>query len=156
MKRIFVVATLFALFAVPAFGQRKPTKGMGNNAAVKSALVALEKQAWEAWKKKDANFFRTYLADDAIGNGREGVENRTHIIDFIANNKCEIRSYMLDDSSFNVTMIDADAAILTYKATQDYTCDGKPGPTPIWSSAVYVKRGGKWLNVFYQESQAEQ
>ena len=156
MKKILALAILSLVFAAPAFGQAKSTKAAGGDAAVKSTLVALEKQAWEAWKKKDANFFRTYLTDDAIGNGSQGFENRAHILDFVGNNKCEIRGYALDDNSFNVTMLDADAAILTYRATQDYTCDGKNGPTPVWSTSMYVKRGGKWKNIFYQESQAEQ
>jgi opacity protein-like surface antigen len=154
MKRILAAAALAVLFAAPALGQ-KSDKGAGGGDAVKSTLVALEKQAWAAWSKKDANFFRTFLAEDAVNNGRGGVENKEQIIRDVADSKCEVKGYALDDGSFKVTMLDADAAILTYRATQDFVCDGKPGPTPVWVSAVYVRRGGKWKNMLYHETQAE-
>jgi hypothetical protein len=156
MKKVLALVSLvlLALLVVaPASGQRRSGRG---GVSVKSTLVALEKQAWDAWKRKDANFYRTFLTDDAINITREGIDSKAKVVEFTTNNKCEIRSYALDDGSFNVTMIDADAAIMTYKATQDYTCEGKPGPSPVIVSTVYVRRGGKWKNMLYHETQAEQ
>ena len=154
MRTVLAVAFLLVVFAAPALGQSKPAKAGGGD-AVKSALVALEKGAWEAWSKKDTNYFRTFLADDAISTDRNGVAGKAETLRFVGENKCEIRGYALDDASFRVTMIDPNAAILSYKATQDYTCEGRNGPTPVYVSAVYARRGGKWVNVSYQETQAE-
>jgi len=37
-----------------------------DNTAVKETLVNLEKQSWEAWKKRDGKFFQQFLADDHV------------------------------------------------------------------------------------------
>jgi hypothetical protein len=157
MKRT-TLAALFLALALPtasALAQKSGAK-MGGDDALKADLVAMERKAWEAWKNKNADFFRTYLSDDAINNGREGVETKDQIVRGVATDDCEVRSYSFDEGSFALRRIDADAAILTYKANQDYTCNGRVGPTPVWVSTVYVKRRGKWLNMLYQETQAGQ
>ncbi len=43
-------------------------------------------------------------------------------------------------------------AILTYKAMQDGTCDGKTLHASVWATSIYVKRGGKWVSNFHQET----
>ena len=53
-----------------------------------------------------------------------------------------------------VTWLGADAAIITYKWVGRGTYQGKPIPSPVWSSTVWSKRGDKWLAVFHQESPA--
>ena len=51
-------------------------------------------------------------------------------------------------------MIGSDVAVLTFKAEQDYTCDGKKGDTPTRSATVYIREGNNWKNVFYAETKA--
>ncbi len=156
MRRTTFAALLLApaLQAPAAFAQKD--NKMGGDAALKADLVAMEKKAWEAWETKNPDYFRTFLADDAISNGGGVVETRDQILKFIGTNNCDIRGYSFDEGSFAVRRIDADAAILTYQATQDYACDGKPGPTPVWATTVYVRRKGRWQNMLYHETQAEQ
>jgi hypothetical protein len=52
-------------------------------------------------------------------------------------------------------MLAKDTALMTYKATQDAVCNGKKSPPVQWASSLYVKRGGKWVNAFYQTSTAQ-
>jgi hypothetical protein len=52
-------------------------------------------------------------------------------------------------------MLNQDVAILTFSATQDATCGGAAEPSPVWASTVFVKRGGKWLAAFHQETPAQ-
>lgn len=155
MKR-FVIALLLvaavAAAASPASGQRR--RGARSVSSLKDTLVKLEKGAWDAWRNKSPIYFRRFLADDAFANGREGIEDKAQIMRSVAQNPCRIRGYSFDEDSFKVTEVGEDAAFLTYKATQDYVCDGRPGPSPIWVTTLYVWRTGRWQNMFYQETEA--
>jgi hypothetical protein len=48
-------------------------------------------------------------------------------------------------------MINKDAALITFTGMQDAVCGGKTQPATVRASSLYVKRNGKWLNVFYTE-----
>ena len=64
---------------------------------------------------------------------------------------CVVKSYAVDN--FKVMRFDANTAVLTYRAEQDTTCNGNPVPSPVWVNSLYVKRGNRWLNAVYQQSQ---
>src|SRR5258708_38032991 len=49
-------------------------------------------------------------------------------------------------------MLSPDVAVLTFKAEQDDTRDGKKGPSPVWASSVYVRDGDKWKSFLYVEN----
>ncbi len=110
----------------------------------------MEKQAWEAWKTKNGAFFQTLLSEDSIQVGSEGVANKATIVKVIASPMCEVRSYSMDN--FQMIMMDKKTAILTYKAMQDATCGGKTIPSSVWATSMYVKRDGKWVSNFHQET----
>lgn len=147
-----VVALLLAATVASAQRRSKPGGASAGKASIEAALAAKEKELWEAWKNKKTAPFEKYLSADAVMVSDTGVETKTELLKDIAAMPCEIKGYELSD--FKVTMIDANSAILTFKATQDYTCHGVAGPSPIYGSSVYVKRGGQWLNIFHQETPA--
>ena len=156
MKKYLPLAIIaLLLFASIASAQRRRAlKGASaGKTSIEATLAAVEKDLWEAWKNKKPAAFEKYISADAILVSDEGTAGKDQVVKEIPGNPCEIRDYSLSD--FKVTMIDSTSAILTFKATQDYTCDGKAGPTPIYASSVYVKRGGQWLNIFHQETPAK-
>jgi hypothetical protein len=55
---------------------------------------------------------------------------------------------------FRFTRIAEDTALLAYRAEQKTSCGGISVPSPAWASSLYVKRGGRWLDVLYQQSAA--
>jgi hypothetical protein len=65
---------------------------------------------------------------------------------------CVVKSYEVD--KFKLTVFDARTALLTYWAKQDTACNGNPVPSPAWASSLYLKRGNRWVNALYQQSQA--
>jgi hypothetical protein len=75
---------------------------------------------------------------------------KSEIINLVSSIDCKITSFSMD--SFKVTMLDKDAAVLTYHVTQDVTCGEQKEPPAVLASTVYVKRGGKWLASFQQET----
>jgi hypothetical protein len=67
---------------------------------------------------------------------------------------CIVKSYALDN--IKVTMVNKDTALLTYRYSHDTICKGKQEPSPVWASTLFVKRGKSWLQMFHQETNAEQ
>ncbi len=121
---------------------------------VSDELVAIEKRSWVAWQARDGAWFDGFLSDDHVEMGAGGPAGKQPIVAFVGSDKCEVRSYAVD--RFTVTRYTDDVALLTYLATQDTTCYGKPVPRPSWTSSLYVRRNGKWQNALYQHSPAVQ
>lgn len=137
-------------------GHRTPdksvaAKGALDNSALKETLIDLEKQSWEAWKKRDGKFFQEFLSDDHVEVGFNGTATKPQIVAFVASPICTVKSYSVD--KFQLTIFDAKTALLTYHATQDTTCNGAAVPSPVWVSSLFIKRGKRWLNSFYQQTQ---
>jgi hypothetical protein len=129
----------------------KPKPAM-SKAQIQKTLVATEKKLWEAWKNKDPKPFKAWVASDAIGISEEGIQGRAALLKDIAAGGCEVKSFSLNE--FKLTMIDSDAAVLTYKASSDATCGGE-ATKPAWGSTTFVRRGGKWLVITHQETIAK-
>jgi len=166
MRKLPAFALLIAALASPAFGQHEraapDAARLGNtsdkapkpadDSALKETLINLEKQSWEAWKKRDGKFFQTFLADDHVEVGSGGTTNKASVVAFVASPVCVVKSYAVD--GFELKVFDANTALLTYHAAQDTACGGAPVPSPVWVSSLYVKRGGRWLNALYQQTRA--
>jgi hypothetical protein len=152
MKRIILVMFIsFGLWPVWQTIRSAPTVVEREFKGVKETLVNLEKQSWEAWKKRDGKFFEEFLSDEHVEVGFGGTATKAQVVGFVASPACEVRSYSVD--RFELTMFDANTALLTYHAAQDTICNGKAVPSPAWVSSLYVKRGDRWLNAFYQQTQ---
>src|SRR6266481_1250619 len=120
------------------------------------ALMALDKQANEAYVKGDSKFFEGMLSDKFViltGGGQRMDKAAT--VKMIAGVKCDIKSMDLTEPA--LSMIDRDTYALSYKATWDGTCNGPDGkpmkvPSPIRSASIWVRSGDKWQAVFHGEN----
>ena len=121
-----------------------------------SALMALEKQANEAYVRGDSKSFEGMLSDKFVilaGGGQRMDKAAT--VKMIASVKCDIKSMDLTEPS--MSMIDADTYALSYKATWDGTCNGPDGksmklPSPMRAASIYTRNGDKWQAVFHGEN----
>jgi hypothetical protein len=119
------------------------------------ALMALDRQANEAYVKGDSSFFERMLSDKFVILGGGQRMDKTATVKMIAGVKCDIKSMDLTEPA--MSMIDADTYALSYKATWDGTCDGPDGkrakvPSPIRSASIWVRSGDKWQAVFHGEN----
>ena len=152
-KHLSIIVLLLLLFVSVCSAQnRKGSKAAGGSSALQSLLMVKEKELWEGWKNKNAAPFEKLISADGVLVGEQGVETKAQVVKDVASNPCENKSYSFAD--IKLTMITKDAALVTYKAAQDYTCMGHAGPTPVYASSVYVKRKGQWLNILHQETAA--
>ena len=156
MKKCLPLAALCVLaFATFCFAQDatpspspKPKPRL-SKAQLQKKLVASETALWNAWKNKDAKPFQNSLAADGVMVGGQGVGTKADVVKMMPSMPCEVKSFTLSD--WKLTMIDANAALLTYKGAADGTCAGKPIPD-VWTSSVWVNRNGKWLAFSHQET----
>lgn len=119
--------------------------------ATADALMAMDKQAQEAYLKNDGAFFETFLGDKFMMFGDNGKpENKASIVKTVSSNKCESKSSTFEEQK--VTMLDADTALLTYKATVDGSCNGQKIPSPTRAASVYIRSGDKWTPVWHGET----
>jgi hypothetical protein len=160
MRRKFPLAIGFVLLVASiAFSQEATAapspapKPAMSKAQSQKIIIATEKKLWEAWKKNDSKPFNDYLAADSLMVGDTGVANKATSIKEMSSMKCDVKSYELTD--MKVTFFDNAAAFLTYKSVQDATCGGQAVPPSVWSSSVYVRRGGKWYAASHQETTAK-
>lgn len=143
----FVFTTL-ALGQDPA-ASPSPKPAM-SKAQSQRLIIATEKKLWEAWKNNDLKPFKANLSADSVMISEMGVADKATALKQFEDLQCDVKSYELSD--FKVTFLDSDAAVLTYKSSQDATCGGETVPATVWASSAYVKRGGKWLAASHQET----
>jgi Domain of unknown function (DUF4440) len=123
-----------------------------SKAQIRGRIIATEKKLWEAWKNKDVKPFKANLAADSVMIGDTGVAGKDDAIKDLTSSPCDVKSYEL--SEFKVTFLNASTALLTYKGVAEGTCAGTAIPA-VWSSSVYVNRGGRWLAAAHQETPAK-
>jgi hypothetical protein len=111
-------------------------------------IGALEWQFYEDWKGKSLAAFEKNLAPDSIAWGEYGAFDKKQQIEMQkgAEAHCEVRGFSL--TNLATRRIAKDTVVLTYRVDQDALCGGHAVPTPLTNASVYVRRQGRWLNVF--------
>jgi hypothetical protein len=145
MKRLLIITTL-----VVASSSFALVWSANNRAADDAAILNNEKLVIESLKKRDANGFKSLVADDAILVGPEGVTTSA-----VASKYIFVPDYTLVNSTIEepkVKMIDANNAILTYKSKSTEIFKGKSTTETTYATTLWVKRGVKWIAMFHQES----
>ena len=164
VKTILLAATAITFSACGAPADNKPANNSNANTAkptaaaaapTADALLALDKQATEAFFKGDTKFFEGILSDKFVMYDRGERTDKLATLKMIGGMKCDIKDgWKLEDPQ--MAKIDADTYVLSYKGTFDGTCtmDGKTmkQPSPIRAATVWVRNGDKWQAVFHGEN----
>ncbi len=128
----------------------KPTAA----APTADSLLALDKQANEAYIKGDSKFFEGFLSDKMVMTERGQRRDKASVVKAIAGNKCEVKDWKMEEPQMST--IDADTYVLSYKGTYDGTCtmDGKSEkmPSPVRAATVYTRSGDKWQAAYHGEN----
>src|SRR5882762_8665510 len=152
-------STFFAACGAPAANTGANSANTNTTkpvAPTADALMALDKQANEAYVKGNSKFFEGMLSDKFVILTDDGQRmDKAATVNMIAGVKCDIKSMDLTEPA--MSMIDADTYALSYKATWDGTCNGPDGkrakvPSPIRSASIWIRSGDKWQAVFHGEN----
>ena len=110
-------------------------------------ITDLEDSVWKAYKNKQLRSFEGLLYKTYYGVYADGI--KTLDMEVADMDKTDIDSYSLAD--INVEFPNPSIAVITYKATQQATSDGKDVSGTYYNESVWVKKGAKWLNTFHTE-----
>jgi hypothetical protein len=167
MKRMLICAVLLACVAACSSTTPAPNTGAAPNAnaaatpanaaspataatSANDAIIAQEKQVWDAIKNKDFDGFASMLADDQIYISDDGSHDKADTIK-------GVKELALTDvalSDWKVMSLDKEAALVTYTLNMKGTANGKPLPSvPYRASTAWMKRNGKWMALYHQDTE---
>ncbi len=157
IRTLLVVAVLCSAFT---FAQNAPAvkaKAVAAKPAIPATstlkiLSEKETKLWDAWATAKSDYVKTTVSEDGINVSFTGAADKKQSIADIESGACKVKSYKFKD--FKLSLFSPDMALLTYRVDQDAACGGQQLPPAVYASALYVKRGGKWLNAFHQETPA--
>lgn len=151
MKKQFILFCVTSIAVAPiCLAQASPEKP-AKSASNEAAITDLERSAWEAYKNKQADAFKKLMSKDYYGEYAEGIKNLDKEVADMA--KADLRDYSLAD--MKVIFPSADVAVITYKSTIQQNSEGKDMSGTYNSGSIWVKKGGKWLEVFHTEVKAQ-
>ena len=145
MKKSLNILFITLVFNTTIFGQ----KITSTDAKLEAKIIDLEKSGWNAWKNKNAEWFKTNTTSEFLSINSEGVSDKAQVVKSTPID-CNVNSFSLDN--FKFVILNENVVLLTYIATQDGECGGKKLTTKVRASVNYVKRNGKWLEALYMET----
>ena len=147
MSRLYAIVALFVVLmnVGSAVAQESAV-----DAKLLEELTALERQSWEATLTDNKDFFRDFLAPEAKGMLADGsIIDRDGIIKNL--DDLHVKKYTMGKGS--LLRVSQDAVMLLYPASYEAVHKGVEEKfSAVNSSALYVQRGGKWKQLFYQET----
>lgn len=162
MKKVLVLVSLLLLAAACATqpsGNSNTTANANKAGETKSTaapseadLIAKEKSAWDAFKRKDVDGFKKLLAPEYLEVIDTGLKDTAAAVDSMK----DIDITDVTFSDWKMTPIDKDAALLTYKVNVKGKFKGADVPPgPYYEASAYVNRNGEWLAIYYQETESK-
>jgi hypothetical protein len=109
---------------------------------VEATLRSLKDQALAATRDRDQEFYRGYLADDAVAVLPAGVFDKTAVVAALGSPGVPFQSSKVEDT--RVVTLGPDAGVVTYRAT---LASGQ-----VFVTTVYARRNGTWQGVLYQQT----
>lgn len=109
-----------------------------------TVLPDIEKRAWGAADTRDVEFYREYLAPEALVVSPWGILDRDGIIRDLTENPNELPAYTITDPK--VVPLGEESAVLAYTVSF--------GGQILYVSTVYVLIDGRWRAAFHQRTPA--
>ena len=119
-------------------------------AAPDAAVLAKEQDRHDAIRNRDRTALEALLAPEFVWVDEAGFTTRAQVLD----RQGRYDLLMVQMQGAGVTWLSDDVALVLYRLTRDAWLDGRPQPASVVCSAVWVRRGPRLLNVFYQETSA--
>ncbi len=117
----------------------------------KDAMMAKEKEAWQAFKDKKADDFKKVVDKDFRGVYAEGVVDLTQ--ELADMQKWDMKSFALSD--YTAFSDEPDVMVTTYKCTVQGTVSGKDASGTYNCGTVWKSEKGTWLAIFHTNVKAE-
>lgn len=116
----------------------------------KDAIMAKEKEAWQAFKDKNADGFKKVVDRDFRGVYADGVVDLKQELDEMQN--ADMKSFAISD--FTSFSDEADVIVTTYKCAVQGTTAGKDTSGTYNCGTVWKSENGVWMAIFHTNVKA--
>ncbi|WP_347260013.1 nuclear transport factor 2 family protein [Rudaea sp.] len=155
---VLSAAVAFSAWAAPAYiaaAENAHVTKPVDAAPTTDALLALEKQAHEAYIRGDGKFFENLLSDKWVAQQGGIRRSKADAVKGISGVRCEVGpGWALSEP--RMLKIDKDAYVLSYESNLRGSCteNGKTEKLPDRARAatVWVRNGDRWQAVFHGEN----
>jgi hypothetical protein len=113
-------------------------------------MIEKEKASWDFARKRDAVSYAALLGEDFVSVSENGVQDKAYNVNDLKN--LTIDQLAFDD--FKAHVIGNDMVLLSYKVSATGAYTGKPYASSNYVGSLWTKRKEKWLNIFFQETEA--
>lgn len=120
--------------------------------ATEKDLLAKENSSWDLAIKKDAAAYKALHAQDFITVSGDGVIGKDQSESSALDPQVSFDHYTL--SGQHLSWVQKDVALITYHVVVSGMDHGKKFDGDAYASSIWVKRQGRWENVFYQATPA--
>jgi uncharacterized protein (TIGR02246 family) len=116
-------------------------------------ILDLEREYWEAVKRKDGDTVAKLSAESCLVVGVQGIREieRDEIARMATQHQLE--SYTVDDRNARVLPFGDDVAVVAYEVDATMTLNGKRSSTRAYHSSVWVRDRGEWRCLMHTETQ---
>jgi ketosteroid isomerase-like protein len=116
--------------------------------ALRDEIVAQERAGLDALKTGDLTAFANSTADDAIFVDAAGPASKEQVMKNVAGFR--LGEYSMSDLRF--VALSADSGMIVYRIAESGMSHGKEFAAKAIVSSLWVKRAGKWMCEFSQET----
>ena len=140
--------SLFLLMVGVGLPQQKATPAQ---AALRDQIVAKEREELDCLKNGNSATFANLLADEAVFVDAHGASGKAEVVQHIA--EFRLHEYSMADVRF--VPLSPESGLIVYKLNQSGISHGKEFKAQVHVSAVWIKRDGRWICLFSQETAAK-
>lgn len=148
--RLLVIAALVVVVAATAFARSGATGQPADRVAAERLLIDRERRLNESLTKQDRGAFLALTASDGVWASTGSFVPAGALAGVL--NQIEITQWDLVNP--NVVWVDTGTAVVSYVWAGTARFFGRPVAPKRVASTVWTKRGGEWVAVFHQESDA--
>jgi hypothetical protein len=139
------IVMVFVAVALPCHSQFTPEQ---TGDAVSRDVVNQEKLAWERTKKKDKPGLTDLLREDFTEITDDGVLDKAQVLANL--DHLTLNSY--SPTGLKIKKLGSDFVLLIYQVTVNGKYDDHGFENHTNAASLWIRRGGKWQNVFFQET----
>lgn len=118
------------------------------NDALKNDLLSVSNAVWVAFQHQDMATMQSLISPDFLAVAAEGIFSGDQLAH--TTQTCKLHSFQI--LSPQVRILAPDAAVLVYKAQQDYDCTGTSQPADLFVSDTFTRKNSKWLLAVHTEA----
>jgi hypothetical protein len=143
---------IFVALALAAAQSKKPEQSQpaSTTDALRDQIVAQERAGLDALKTGDLTTFGASTAEDAIFVDAHGPATKAEVMEHTA--AFRLTDYAMADVKF--IPLSPESGLIVYTLTESGNSHRKDFSARVHVSSLWLKRGGKWLCEFSQETGA--